>query len=113
MAREIMRGCARADLDGHQQKVHSEIGSTVRVCAPLATEKHGMRLDVLTNRKVFRRQQESQLPVIEIRPHGNGWKVFETPGVEHKTERLVGAARCCFLLAEQRPKRERQLLSVG
>ena len=31
----------------------------------------------------------------------------------HWLERLVCAARCCFLLAEQRPKRERQLLGVG
>ena len=29
------------------------------------------------------------------------------------SKRLVGAARCCFLLAEQRPKRECQLLGVG
>jgi hypothetical protein len=31
----------------------------------------------------------------------------------HWFERLVGAARCCLLLAEQRPKGERQLLGVG
>ena len=34
-------------------------------------------------------------------------------GADHSLERLVGAARCCFLLAEQRPNRERQLLGVG
>jgi hypothetical protein len=38
IARGIMQGCARADFDGHQQKVHSEIGSTVRVCVPQPTE---------------------------------------------------------------------------
>ena len=33
MARRIIGACARADFDGHQQKVHSEIGLTARVCA--------------------------------------------------------------------------------
>jgi hypothetical protein len=33
--------------------------------------------------------------IIEIRPHGNGWKVFEAPGVEPvspKKEQAIGYA---------------------
>ena len=44
------------------------------------------------------------MTIIEIRPHGNGWKVFEAPGVEPvfpKKEQAIGYAEtraCCFFV---------------
>jgi hypothetical protein len=42
-----MEVCARVDFDGHQQKVHSEIGSTARVCVPQPTkwQRIGKQID--------------------------------------------------------------------
>jgi hypothetical protein len=57
--------------------------------------------------KVFRRQQESQITVTEIKPHRWGWKVFESPGVEPvfaEKRQAIDYAECraCFRSGEIR-----------
>jgi len=45
------------------------------------------------------------MTVLEIKPHGNGWKVFEAPGVEpvfSRKDQAIGHAetRACFRSGE-------------